>query len=461
MTLVPRPLAGHIVGRQKTRVSRLVRDELLSPAGEFHGVRLPMRVLVLSSVFPSEARATYGVFVRERVRHVAACCEVVVVAPIPWWPFNRWIRGREYVGMPLVERQDGLTVYHPRFVCLPGVGKCFDGMLCFLSLLPFIAWLRRRFPFDLIDAHFTYPDGLAGVLLGRVFGLPTVVTVRGTHDVRHSGYALRRPQIRFALRAAAGVITVSESLRRFVASLGLREGDVRVIPNGVDRSRFFPSDRRAAREALGLPPDRVILLAVGNLVEGKGHHRVVETLPALLARCPDLLYVALGNGGSGGGYRRLLQGLVARHGLGEHVRIVPPRPHGEVRLWMAAADLFCLATRSEGWCNAIAEALACGLPVVTTRVGGNAEQVREGRDGFLVPFWDERAFCDALLRALEAPWDREEIARRAAGGGWDRAAVDIVAEFRRVLDWALAPRAESETVAASDRLEIPPRVFPG
>lgn len=407
-----------------------------------------MRVLVLSSVFPSEARPTYGVFVRERVRHVAASCEVVVVAPIAWWPFNRWIRGRGYVGMPLVERQDRLTVYHPRFLCLPGVGKCSDGMLYFLSLLPFVAWLRRRFPFDLIDAHFTYPDGLVGVLLGRVFGLPTVVTVRGTHDVRHSGYALRRPQIRFALRAAAGVIAVSESLRRFVASLGLREGNLRVIPNGVDRSRFFPSDRRAAREALGLPPDRVILLAVGSLVEGKGHHRVVETLPALLAGCPDLLYVALGDGGLGGGYRRLLEDMVAHRGLGEHVRIVPPRPHDEIRLWMTAADLFCLATRSEGWCNAIAEALACGLPVVTTRVGGNAELVQEGRDGFLVPFWDERGFCDAVLRALEAPWDREEIARRAAGRGWDRVGEEIVGEFQRALGWALTPRAESDTAGS-------------
>ena len=64
---------------------------------------------------------------------------------------------------------------------------------------------------------------------------------------------------------------------------------------------------------------------------------------------------------------------------------------------MGAANLFCLATRSEGWCNALMEALACGLPVVTTRVGGNAEVVRDGRDGLLVPFWDARAFTKRAL----------------------------------------------------------------
>lgn len=392
-----------------------------------------MRVLVVSSVFPSSSRPTYGVFVRERVRHVATHYEVVVVAPIPWWPFNRWIRGREYVGMPLVERQDGLVVYHPRFLCLPALGKCFDGMLYFLSLLPFIAWIRRRFPFDLIDAHFTYPDGLAGVLLGKAFRRPTVVTVRGPHDVRHAGHILRRTQIAFALKAAASVITVSESLRQFVTSLGVEPERVRVIPNGVDRSRFFPSNRREARERLSLPQNHATLLAVGSLSERKGHHRILEILPELILHRRELLYVVVGESGGGSGYRRRLENLVARHGLCDHVRIVPSRPHDEIRLWMAAADLFCLATSGEGWCNAITEALACGLPVVTTRVDGNAEVVRDGRDGFLVPFWDGPGFRDAVLRALEAPWDRDEIAQRAARGGWDRVADEVVNEFRRVL----------------------------
>src|SRR3972149_10165917 len=118
-----------------------------------------MRILVLSSVYPSRARSTLGVFVRERIRHLTAHCEVVVVAPIPWFPFNRWIRGHEYVDTPLVEDQEGIRVYHPRFLCVPLVGKCLDGLLCFFSLLPFIAWLKRRFSFDLIDAHFRYPGG--------------------------------------------------------------------------------------------------------------------------------------------------------------------------------------------------------------------------------------------------------------------------------------------------------------
>src|SRR5207249_3838606 len=174
-----------------------------------------MKALVLSSAFPSVSRPTYGVFVRERVRHVSARVEVVVVAPVPWFPFNRLFRGDALAATPVVEVQDGLTVYHPRVACLPGVGKTLDGVLYALSLVAFISRLRRSFAFEVIDAHFTYPDGVAAVLLAKLFHTPAVITIRGTHDLRHAKSRLRRMQIRWALEAAAGVIAVSDSLRRF------------------------------------------------------------------------------------------------------------------------------------------------------------------------------------------------------------------------------------------------------
>lgn len=392
-----------------------------------------MRVVVLSSAFPSRTRPTYGVFVRERVRRVAERCDVVVVAPVPWFPLNRRLRGAAVADTPGRETQDGLTVHHPRFLCVPGVAKTLDGVLYALSLGPVLARLRRRFPFELIDAHFTYPDGVGAALLATAFGCPSVITLRGTHDLRHAGFALRRRQIRSALRAATRVIAVSESLRRFAVGLGLAEERVRVIPNGVDGARFLPSDRAAARERLGLPRDRVILLAVGALIEGKGHHRVVDVLPDLVARRRELLYVVVGPEMPGDEHRAFLEARVRAQGLEEHVRIVGARPHDEVPLWMAAADLFCLATRGEGWCNAIMEALACGLPVVTTRVGGNAELVGEGRDGLLVPFGDGPALAAAVLRALASPWDRAAIATRARANSWERAADAVLEEFAEAI----------------------------
>ena len=130
-----------------------------------------MRVLVLSSVFPNFKQPTLGVFVRERMKRVAKECDVVVVAPVPWFPFTSFLR-RQWTGIPPVEEQEGLRVLHPRFLSVPGVLKWLDGVLYAVSLLLFLLRLRKRFAFDLIDAHFAYPDGMAAVLLGRVFRCP-------------------------------------------------------------------------------------------------------------------------------------------------------------------------------------------------------------------------------------------------------------------------------------------------
>lgn len=398
-----------------------------------------MRVLVLSSAYPSRTQPTYGVFVRERVRHVARRCETVVVAPVPWFPFNRWVRGAARAATPLAEVQDGVPVYHPRFLCPPLIGKCLDAALYATCLAPFLVWLRRRFPFDVIDAHFTYPDGVAAALLARAMGRPLLITLRGTHDVWHGGFALRRLQIGRALRTATGVVAVSDSLRQFAVDLGVDGARVRVIPNGIDAARFAPVDRATVRARLGLPSRAVILLAVGALVEGKGHHRVIELLPRMLARQPDLLYVVVGGEPRESGYAGYLHALARTLGVADHLRIVGARPHDEIALWMGAADLFSLATRSEGWCNAITEALACGLPVVATRVGGNAEIVSP-LDGLLVGFWDGPAFADAVLHALEFHWDRQGIAARARTRGWEDVAQAVVEELARVTRRAETPR---------------------
>jgi teichuronic acid biosynthesis glycosyltransferase TuaC len=390
-----------------------------------------LRVLVLSFTFPSARQPALGVFVRERVRRIAGHCEVVVVAPVPWFPLNRLIRGAQWADTPAVERQEGFPVYHPRFLSVPGYLKWLDGVLYTVSLLPFLSRLRRSFPFDVIDAHFVYPDGLAAALLGRALRRPVVITLRGS-IVRLATYRLHRPQLRVALRWATRVLAVSESLREAAVSLGLPPEKIRVIPNGVDTARFFPVDQAAARLALDLPKDRKILLSVGGLNEGKGHHRIVAMLPLLLRRHPDLLYVVVGGGRRADSLRPVLDRLVRDLALQDHVLLAGERPHEEIPLWMSASDVFCLATRSEGWANVLLEAMACGRPVVSTRVGGNAEIVTDPSLGTLVRAGDDTAFAEALGAALERHWSPEVLVAHAARHSWETAARDVVAELERV-----------------------------
>lgn len=387
-----------------------------------------MRILVLSSVFPNPKQPTFGTFVHARVARMAARHETVVVAPIPWFPLNRLFRGAARSGIPRVESQGTLTVHHPKILSVPGVLKVLDGIFYFASVLPTIARIRRRFPFDVIDAHFAYPDGLAAWLLGKVFRCPVTVTLRGT-IVPLSRYRLRRIQIRWVLAGVNRIFAVSDSLKAVAVGLGTPGDKIRVIPNGVDTARFGPASSAEARQALGLPPDRRILLSVGTLSPRKGHQRVIDVLPHIRATHPDLLYVVLGGPGVEGDTGPLLERLIAQHGLRDHVRLLGAQPHEEVPRWLAAADLFCLATTNEGRANVILEALACGVPVVTTDVGGSREVIADGMDGLLVAPGDPAALTAALLRALSMGWDREAIARRAAGRTWEQTVDDLSEEL--------------------------------
>lgn len=405
-----------------------------------------MRILILSSVFPNQAKPSFGIFVKNRARRVARYGEVVVVAPIAWFPFNYWIRGVNGAVIPFEENQEGLKVYHPRFLCIPALGKCFDGLLYFLSIVFFICRLRKKFAFDVIDAHFSFPDGVGAGLLSKMFRTPLFVTMRGTHDIRHAGYPLRKAQIQSALKGADGVICVSESLKKFAQDLGVAGERLRVIPNGIDENEFFPGDRLEARQKLGLPADATILLAVGAFIEGKGHLRLIEILPELLEKFPRLLLVALGDQSVDPYYFNSVKELIRRKNIEQKVLLVAVQDHSKIRLWMNAANLFCLATRSEGRCNAILEALACGLPVVTTDVGGNCELIEDGSDGVLVSFWDAKAFSAALCRGLTEVWNCQAISQRARRVTWEQTTREIIAEFERVVKPVVPDEVRPEAI---------------
>jgi teichuronic acid biosynthesis glycosyltransferase TuaC len=390
-----------------------------------------MRILTLSTVFPNLRQPAFGIFVAERMRRVARHCDVSVVAPVPWFPGNGRIRPH-WAGVPATEGQEGFRVYHPRVLCVPRYAKWSDGLLYAASLLPFLTWLRRRFPFDLIDAHFAYPDGLAAALLGRIFRVPVIITLRGS-IVRLRHYPLHRPQIRWALRRAARVLAVSQSLKQVAVGLGVSPEHIRVIPNGVDADVFVPREPAEARRALGLSLDATILLSVGGLNAGKGHHRVVAQIPELVRHFPDLLYVIVGGERAGDSSRGLIESVATRLGVSNRVRLVGERPHEEVANWLSAADLFCLATRSEGWANVLLESLACGTPVVSTRVGGNAEIVSHEGLGLLVPAQDDRALAAAIREGLTRRWDPQLLVAHAQAHSWNSAVRGVLDEFERVL----------------------------
>jgi teichuronic acid biosynthesis glycosyltransferase TuaC len=375
-----------------------------------------LKVLLFSMVFPNAAQPHYGVFVRERMRGLPADVEVRVVAPTPWFPLVARLRPGFRPEVPREEVQDGVRVLHPRFLSFPGFLKCLDGLLMFLWTLPTVIRMRRDFRFELIDAHFVYPEGLAAALLGLALRVPLTVTLRGMLPLLVP-FRLRRPQLRFALRRAARVIAVSESLKRDAVALGVPAEKVRVIENGIDPEVFRPLDRIEARRSLGLPKYGPLLVSVGTLAPRKGFHLVMEAMVKLKRRWPTLRFAVIGGDGPEGAMGAELRQLAAKLKIETQVIFPGPRRREELAVWYSAADLFVLATAHEGCPNVVLEALACGTPVVATPVGNIPELLDSPETGLVVERSVE-AIAAGLDRALERAWDRDQVRVRIADRTW-------------------------------------------
>ena len=371
-----------------------------------------LRVLTLSTLFPDASRPNFGVFVERQTRGLAAHpdVEVQVVAPIglPPWPLCAMARFRAFAGVPPQEEWRGLSVCRPRFLTAPGTGGRFHVAALVHRLRPVLARIRERFPFDVIDAEFFFPDGPAAVTLGTELGVPVSIKARGA-DIHKWGHGPGTgAQVREAGRRADGVLAVSKAMREDMAAVGLPRNGIRVHHTGVDQDIFLPMDRDAAKRALGI--EGPLVVSVGALIARKGHDIVIEAVARLSG--VSLLIAGLGE------ERAALEALIARLGVGDRVRLLGPVAHRDLPGLLGAADAMALASASEGLANAWVEALACGTPIVITGAGGAREVLTEPAYGRIA----ERtpaAFADALREVLATPASADTVRRGAERFTWE------------------------------------------
>jgi len=245
-----------------------------------------MKVLTFSTLYPNAARPAHGIFVETRLRQLVASGQIQssVVSPVPWFPFTHPAFGAysAQARAPRAETRNGIEVLHPRFPLLPKIGMTLSPLLLYRAVRPFVERLHRERGFDLIDAHYFYPDGVAAAMLGQRLDVPTVITARGSDVNLIAQYRLPRRLIRWAARQAAAVVTVSQALKDKLVALGVEHERIHVLRNGVDLELFHPNDQERLRAELDLR--RPTLLSVGNLLAFKGHGLVIEAL-SLLPQC--------------------------------------------------------------------------------------------------------------------------------------------------------------------------------
>ncbi len=384
----------------------------------------PVRLATFSSLYPNPAAPRHGVFVENRLRHLLAGGEAVstVVAPVPWFPGRAPSRG----AVPAEEIRHGIRVLHPRFLAPPGLGLVTNPAAMARAGLAALARLRREgAAFDLLDAHYLFPDGVAAVRIARTLGMPVVLTARGSDTSQLPALPFAGRMIRDALAAADGIIAVSEGLKQGLVALGAPADKVTVLRNGVDTALFRPpAERTALRRALGF--EAPTILSVGLLIERKRHHLTIEALRSL----PGHRLVILGEGPE----RAALEALAARLGVADRVAMPGARPHEELPRWYGAADAMVLASAREGWANVLLESMACGTPVVCTEAWGAREAVSTAAAGRVVAEASPAAIAAAVAALPLSPEARVATRAHAEGIDWEATTQGQLALFRRILE---------------------------
>jgi glycosyltransferase involved in cell wall biosynthesis len=389
-----------------------------------------LRVLAVTNLFPSPVEPQRAPYNRQQFAALARRAVVRVLVPVFWYQWRPFrFPDSDY---------DGVEARYFPFFYPPRVLENVHGSAMRASLVATQLRAARRFKPDVLLASWLHPDAYGAVGLARRLAIPLVAKAHGSDANVLSDTPARRREIAAVLRQASGIVAVSEALRSKLIELGAPAQLTRVVYNGVDRIRFSPGARDAACARSGLDPALHHILYVGNLKVSKGCEDLIRAFARFAsAASPNARLVFAGDGP----HQARIKSLAAGSGLDDRIRFLGTTSHEQLPDLYRAAEVVCLPSHSEGVPNVLLEAMACGTPIVATRVGGIPEVV-PACAGVLIEPRDTAALAQALASVRARTWDRDAIVEHARRFDWSESA----AQLERIL--VRAARGEAPDLAS-------------
>lgn len=387
-----------------------------------------LNLLVITTLFPNCIQHRHGIFVETRLNKILETGEAraTVIAPVPWFPFKseRFKQYSQYVDVPAIEQRNDTVVYHPRYLVIPKIGMLLTPLFLALSILLCIRNVKKSgYDFELIDAHYFYPDGVAVALVAKILKIPFVISARGSDINLIAEYKWPRKMILWAAKHAKASITVSSALKTRMISIGADEEKIHVLRNGVDLTVFSPQSYQEMREKHGL--EKTTLLSVGNLVELKGHDLIIKSLKYL----PDCELLIVGSGE----LESSLTALADKLKVSDRVRFMGTLKQTELVGLYSAVDLLVLASSREGWANVLLEAMACGTPVAATCVGGTPELVKSPEAGVLIEERTPSGLVKAISKAFSMSINRNLTREYAKKFSWEHTVENQISLYTKIV----------------------------
>ncbi|MCZ6601796.1 MAG: glycosyltransferase, partial [Planctomycetota bacterium] len=376
------------------------------------------RVLFITAAFPGAVDPGRANFVAQLARELSGKMDLVLLAP------------RIHRQDPPRERWAGIDVHRFPFISegrlLKEYGRLpsLAGASYLVSGIREAAALAVRHSPDLILTHWVLPAGPIGLAASRLTGAPLVLNAHGSDiNVYARQGRLFRSLAQRTLSAAAFTITASDSIRRqVVEEFGVPPGKVEVIPSGIDSAFLDGPPRDVAKKRIGIPEDSRLLLYVGDLTIAKGIPVAAKALEKIQEEDPSVWVCLVGRGPEG-----------RRFAGRDRVILTGALPNRELPTYFRAADIFLFPSLSEGSPVSVMEALASGLPIVASEVGGVPDLVRDGQTGILVPPGDPARLESAIRSLLDDDSSRRAMASAAVSRGRDHLAAPRARKVEEVL----------------------------
>jgi teichuronic acid biosynthesis glycosyltransferase TuaC len=381
-----------------------------------------LKIAVVTRYFPSSAEPWQGRSAYQTLRVLARQADVQVFYPNATYPSFLKPRNRIYDQLDASFSPPDVNVTYYNYSALPLVSRPFNGSMAARCLLPHV----RSFAPDLIFSIFLYPEGYAALKIGQALSVPVVAMGIGS-DIHSIGDRISAMHTRTLLREVDSLIAVCDDLRNKAVAMGAPPEKTRAIVNGCDLSIFRVGDRLEARHKLQIDPAAEAVVYIGRMDVKKGLRELVEAATALHPQRPDLHLYLVGEGPD----RPLIEGAIQANNATSYIHALPACAFDEVAVWMTAADLVTLPSYMEGCPNAVLEALACGRPVVATRVGGIPE-IMSDEFGRLVPPRDSAELARALASVLDRTWDAAEISAHGSRS-WSTVAAELLDVFESLV----------------------------
>jgi glycosyltransferase involved in cell wall biosynthesis len=378
-----------------------------------------MKLLVVTNLYPLPWEPNRATFNKQQFARLAKNNQLLLLVLVPWLDA---IKNRHLMAQ---QAHEGIELKFVPYFFIPKLFRFSYSAFVLLSLLTNFPRILRFKPDGLL-ASWAFPDGVAATLLGNLLNIPVVLKVHGSDINEYLHFFLRKVQILWAISRAHKVMAVSKALKEKLVKSGVPTTKIEVIYNGIDKSIFFPGNYAAACEMLGLDENRKRILFVGNLKKDKGCLALLEGFRELVVSDTSVDLCFIGQGAC----KAELQEASREAGLRGRVHLLGVMNQKEIANWMRASSVVALPSKNEGVPNVLLEAMACGLPVVATSVGGIPEVVAAS-SGYLSEYGDNKALIENLKKAVQQTHDREKIAESVMAVDWTENVMQVEKLFRR------------------------------